>query len=450
MRTLLTPVLASFSRRPLLLALGSLFIFAALSLVLWFSSPPPPGATEAESPSATAPAVSGPSAELTALAALPAPVTGTIASGETLGEVFAKLGVEPAAATGAVAALLPYVDPRRVRPGEAYRATFDGTAKLASFEMQVRGRGKATLAHRDGGWQTSWVPVKREVLEQVIVGKLEDSLEESIRAAGADPALAYELADVLQWDLDFTRDLRVGDLFEVVFEEIYLDGAYSEVGGVIALRYQNRGRTLEAYRYENASYYDGEGRPLKKLFLRAPLRFTHVTSQFSKRRFHPVLKIYRPHYGVDYGAPVGTPVMVTGNGTVTFAGWDAGGGKTVKVRHPGGYTTAYLHLSRFADSIRPGKAVRQGDVIAYVGATGLASGPHLDYRVNFQGTWIDPLSLTSVPAPPLTGAQMASFRTFRDAQRMSMAAGKPVARDLETRLARRDVTAGADTTTARR
>jgi murein DD-endopeptidase MepM/ murein hydrolase activator NlpD len=261
----------------------------------------------------------------------------------------------------------------------------------------------------------------------VVKGQLSSSLEEAIERSGAPVLLAYAMADVLQWDLDFNRDLRVGDRFEILFEEVWVDGAYQAVGGIVALSYDNRGRTFEAYRFgEDGGYYDGDGRPLKKMFLRSPLRFSRITSRFSHRRFHPVLKTYRPHWGVDYGAPVGTPVHATANGTVSFAGWDGGGGKTVKIRHPGGILTAYLHLSRFAAGIRPGSLIRQGEVVGYVGATGLATGPHLDYRVNRDGRWIDPLSLGSVPARPLEAAEMAAFRAWRTAQRASLEAGAPL------------------------
>ena len=161
--------------------------------------------------------------------------------------------------------------------------------------------------------------------------------------------------------------------------------------------------------------------------LRAPLPYSRVTSKFSAHRFHPVLKVSRPHYGVDYGAPVGTPVRVTAAGTVLLAGWDGGGGKTVKVRHANGYVTGYLHLSRFADGIRSGARVRQGEVIGFVGATGLATGPHLDYRVQRDGTWIDPQSLKSVPAPPLDHTQLADFVQLRDLLRPVLAGTVPPA-----------------------
>ena len=368
---------------------------------------------------------------------LPPPVQRAVRSGETLSQVFEHLGLTSQESQAAVAAIRSHLDPRRLRSGEVYLASYDPGHQLAAFEMAVAGRGRVKLSRLDGTWRSTFTPVVREVRQRVITGELEDFLEGAMRKSQADPVLAYRMADVLQWDLDFTRDLRVGDEFQVLFEEVYLDGAYESVGNVVALRYENRGRVVSAYRHADG-YYDAEGRPLKKMFLRAPLRFTRVTSGFSHRRFHPVLHTYRPHYGVDYGAPVGTPVMVTANGTVSFAGWDRGGGKTVKVRHPGGYTTCYLHLSRFADGIRPGKAVHQGDVIGHVGKTGLATGAHLDYRVNLNGRWINPLSLDAMPARPLAGAELAGFHQSRVRLAASLAAGKVLDLPIEpdTKLAR--------------
>jgi murein DD-endopeptidase MepM/ murein hydrolase activator NlpD len=154
--------------------------------------------------------------------------------------------------------------------------------------------------------------------------------------------------------------------------------------------------------------------------LRSPLRFSRITSRFTGRRFHPILKTYRPHYGVDYGAPTGTPVRVTANGVVRFAARDRGGGNTVKVRHPNGYLTAYLHLSRFASGIRSGHRVSQGDVIGYVGSTGLATGPHLDYRIQRDGRWINPLTLDNKPAEPISEEQLPAFLAWRDELRLAL------------------------------
>ena len=357
----------------------------------------------------------------------PLPVQFTVRRGETLSELLEGLGLSAREAGTAVEALRPWVEPRRLLAGDAYAASFGGERELASFEMRVAGRGRIRLARLDGSWEPSFEPEQRTVRARVVSGRLETALEVAIEEAGAPAMLAYSMADVLQWDLDFNRDLRVGDSFEVVFEEVWVDGAYGSLGGIVALSYDNRGRRFEAYRYgEEGGYYDAEGRPLKKMFLRSPLRFSRITSGFSHRRFHPILKTHRPHYGVDYGAPVGTPIQATANGTVAFAGWNGGGGKMVKLRHPGGVLTAYLHLSRFAEGIRPGRPVRQGEVIGYVGATGLATAPHLDYRVQRDGRWIDPQSLSGVPARALAAAELPAFRAWRDAQRLSLAAGAPL------------------------
>ncbi len=167
------------------------------------------------------------------------------------------------------------------------------------------------------------------------------------------------------------------------------------------------------------------GGPLRKLFLRSPLRYSRVTSGFSGRRFHPILKRYRPHHGVDYGAPTGTPVRVTANGVVRSVGWAGGGGKTIKVRHANGYLTAYLHLSRFAPGLRPGQRVLQGETIGYVGSTGLATAPHLDYRVQRDGRWINPLTLDNEPAEPVSDDRLADFLAWRDRLRESLAGDAP-------------------------
>ena len=207
---------------------------------------------------------------------------------------------------------------------------------------------------------------------------------------------------------------------------MFLDGKPSGLGNVLAVRYVNRGRSVEAYRFSDAAYYDAQGRPLQKMFLRSPIPYSRVTSRFSTHRFHPILNVVRPHYGVDYGAPVGTPARVTADGVVIFVGWDGGGGRTVKVRHPNGYLSCYLHLSRFPTGLSAGDRVRQGEVIGYVGASGLATGPHLDYRVQHHGSWINPLGIKSVPAEPVPTALIGRFRAWRDAMLASLESGQPL------------------------
>ncbi|HEV8582641.1 MAG TPA: peptidoglycan DD-metalloendopeptidase family protein [Thermoanaerobaculia bacterium] len=358
------------------------------------------------------------------------PVEFKLLRGETVADVFGKLGLAGVELRAATDALVDKVNPRALRAGNRYSAFFNPDSSLASFEMTLAGSGRVQMVRKGEQWESDWRPFERQVEIRSVQGTLAGSLEESIRVAGGPSMLAYRLADVFQWDLDFTKDLKLGDRFEVLYQEIQLDGQFHDVGTIFAAVYDSHGRLHEAYRYGDAGvYYDGEGRPMRKMFLRSPLRYSRITSQFSRRRFHPVLKEYRPHYGVDYGAPVGTPVQVTANGVVTFAGWDRGGGKVVKVQHPGGYMTAYLHLSRFGSGIRPGARVRQGDIVAFTGATGLASGPHLDYRVKYRDRWIDPLTLKSVRDEPIPASRMASFRVWRDELRNGLREGA-VSRDL--------------------
>ncbi|HEY4594873.1 MAG TPA: peptidoglycan DD-metalloendopeptidase family protein [Thermoanaerobaculia bacterium] len=352
------------------------------------------------------------------------PVESKLLRGETVADVFGKLGLQGAALRDATDSLAGKVNPRSLKAGNRYSAFFNPDASLASFEMTLEGSGRVEMVRHGSEWKSDWQPFARRVEVRALQGTLAGSMEESIRAAGGPPMLAYRLADVYQWDLDFNKDLKTGDRFEVLYQEVLLDGKAYDVGTILAAIYDNHGRLHEAYRYgDSGVYFDGNGSPARKMFLRSPLRYSRITSSFNLHRFHPVLNEYRPHYGVDYGAPVGTPVQVTANGTVAFAGWDKGGGNVVKVQHGGGYLTAYLHLSRFASGIRPGARVRQGDIIAYTGATGLATGPHLDYRVKLRDTWIDPLTLKSVRDEPIPASRMASFHSWRDNLRAGLRSG---------------------------
>jgi murein DD-endopeptidase MepM/ murein hydrolase activator NlpD len=352
------------------------------------------------------------------------PVEARLERGETVVDVFGKLGLQGGQLRAATDALAGKVDLRTLKAGNRYSAFFNPDASLASFEMTLDGSGRVAMVRKGGEWRSDWQPFQRRVEVRSLQGTLTGSLDESVRAAGGPPSLAYRLAEVFQWDLDFTKDLQRGDRFQVLYQQVLLDGKAHDVGTILAASYDNRGRLHEAYRYgDTGVYYDGDGAPMRKMFLRSPLRYSHITSSFSLHRFHPVLNVVRPHYGVDYGAPVGTPVQVTANGTVLSAGWDGGGGNVVKVQHGGGYMTAYLHLSRFGPGIRRGARVRQGDIIAFTGATGLATGPHLDYRVKHGETWIDPLSLKGVRDEPIPGSRMATFRTWRDSLRTGLRGG---------------------------
>jgi murein DD-endopeptidase MepM/ murein hydrolase activator NlpD len=354
------------------------------------------------------------------------PIGFSIDSGETLGSALEELGVEARDIHDIGRAMSSVVSPRELRPGDGYAAFFTADSRIGGIEMTVEGRGRMQLTRASDGWQPSWRPFERRVGRNRLEGQVESALEAAIVRAGGEAGVAYRMADVLQWDLDFNRDLRKGDRFEVLYERNFVDGSFDTVGDILALRYRNGGDWLEAYRFgDDGGYFDFAGRPLRKMFLRSPVPYSRVTSRFSNRRFHPILKRYRPHYGVDFGAPTGTPVRVTANGVVRSAGWTNGGGKTVKVGHANGYVTAYLHLSKYARGIASGVRVSQGQIIGYVGSTGLSTAPHLDYRVQHNGRWINPMSLKSEPTDPVPVEDLERFERWRDAYRRALRSGEP-------------------------
>ncbi len=265
-----------------------------------------------------------------------------------------------------------------------------------------------------------FVPVLKsfnyETRVEHVTGVIEDSLFGCITAEGEQDILALQLADIFMWDLDFYTDIQRGDSFRMLVEKKYLNGKFVKYGAILAAGISNQGRQFSGFRYHDESgvpaYYDSDGKALKKSFLKSPLKFARISSRFSGSRLHPILKIYRPHLGVDYAAPVGTPVQAVGAGVVETAGYEGAGGRMVKLRHPGGYETFYLHLSRIA--VRPGARIQQGEVIGYVGATGLATGPHLDFRVVLHGRFINPTKVIFPPNPPVSGEALAQFALLRD------------------------------------
>jgi murein DD-endopeptidase MepM/ murein hydrolase activator NlpD len=250
------------------------------------------------------------------------------------------------------------------------------------------------------------------------------SLVAAIDAAGEDVALAIALADIFAGDIDFSHDLQPGDSFELVFAQVLREGERAGYGDILAATFTNGGKTHTAFRYHpeggKPGYYDAEGRSLKRFFLASPLKFEpRVTSGFSYRRLHPVLGVRRPHMGVDFGAPRGAPVVAIADGSVLGAAFTRGGGRTVVLRHASGYESRYLHLSRYASGMRRGARVRQGQVIGYVGATGLVTGPHLHYELKRNGAHVNPIAeqRKHPPGQPLPAALRAAFTDARDVLR---------------------------------
>ena len=231
-------------------------------------------------------------------------------------------------------------------------------------------------------------------------------------------ALAAEFEDIYQWTVDFFG-IQAGDSFKVVYDEKIVDGESVGIGRIWGAEFDHGGKQYFAIPYAQEAgklrYWEANGESLRKQFLKAPLKYTRISSKFSKSRLHPVHKVYRPHHGVDYAAPAGTPVHSVADGTVIFAGWvRGGGGNTLKIKHAGNLETGYLHLKSFAKGIKVGSRVSQGQLIGYVGSTGASTGPHLDYRIKKNGTPIDPLKMPQEPAEPIAEAHKAKFEAIRD------------------------------------
>jgi murein DD-endopeptidase MepM/ murein hydrolase activator NlpD len=242
-------------------------------------------------------------------------------------------------------------------------------------------------------------------------GKISGSLWDTFSSLKIDPNLAISLSEIFQWIVDFYA-IQEGDQFKVVYDQLYVDDKSIGLGGIRTAWFYHNGQPYYAFKFNDngtIGYYDEKGNSLKKGFLKAPLKFSRISSRFSKSRFHPILRIRRPHHGVDYAAPRGTPVHAIGNALVTQAGFSGGGGKTIRLKHTASFETTYMHLSGFATGIHKGAHVDQGQVIGYVGSSGLSTGPHLDFRVYRAGVAIDPLKLISPPGIPVSKINLENY-----------------------------------------
>ena len=350
--------------------------------------------------------------------ALPsAPSTGTdelarfwreerIQRGDTVASVLARLKVNDPAA---VAYLLQAKDVRplyQLIPGRSIRVvtTEDGGLESLSY-VNSDGRRLHVKRSELGFSASKEVPPTEQWVMQSS-GEIETSLFAATDVAGVPEMVAVQLAEIFSSDVDFHRDLRRGDRFSVVYEARAADGELVGFGRVLSAEFVNQGNVFRAVYFRDArgrsGYYTPDGRNMRKAFLRTPIEFSRVTSGFSNSRFHPLLKAWRAHKGIDYGAPTGTRVRATADGYVTFAGRKGGYGNVVTVRHSNGYTTLYAHLSGLAQGVRQGRRVNQGEVVGLVGSTGLATGSHLHYEFHVNGVHQNPMRLAMPPGPPIT------------------------------------------------
>ena len=346
------------------------------------------------------------------------PTETRLGRGENFAAALQKSGLSTADAASASAAAQRAFNLRQVRAGNTLTVnrSAEGTLREIDYKIDPDRMLKIVPADRGFSAEVDAIPSKTEVA--TVVGEIGDSLFNAMEQAGESPELTLQMAQIFSYDLDFYTDPRKGDTFRVVVEKKkYANGQTAGYGKVLAAQYDNDGRKYQALLFHDEfghpGYYTAEGKSLQKTFLHSPLKFAApVTSHFSKARFHPILKVYRPHMGTDYGAPVGTPVQTIGSGRVVFAGRKGGEGNMVQIAHSDGYETMYLHLSRMY--VRGGEHVEIGKTIGLVGSTGLSTGPHLDFRILQRGQYKNFEKLGLPPSDPISKKFWPEFALVRD------------------------------------
>ena len=302
---------------------------------------------------------------------------------------------------------------RVLRPGDVLLVHHDG-GTILQLDRELDIRTRLEIQRDDAGFHANIVELPLEHRMVLAFGQIHSSLFEAAQESRVSEKLIMNIAQIFEYDIDFVRDIGAGDGFALVYEELWRDGTKLGEGDVLAAEFVNRGARYTAIRYEDAdgraTYYTHDGQPMRKAFVRAPLSFTRVSSDFNPARRHPILNTIRAHEGVDYAAPKGTPVMASGDGKIIFRGWKGGYGNTLILQHGGNVTTLYGHLSRFA-SRGYGSRVQQGEVIGYVGATGLATAPHLHYEYRKNGVHLNPRTVVLPNAEPLRGQELTAFLT---------------------------------------
>lgn len=345
-------------------------------------------------------------------------IRGEVQKGETAGKIFDRYGVTAAQIDRIARVCRDTFDLRKIRIGGRYTVLLSGDSTARHLDHFVYEKNITdyvtislvgdSIAVRNGRKD---VRVERHKS----TAHISSSLWNSIADAGMPISLAVDLEDIYGWSVDFFG-LQTGDNFTVIYEKQYVDTVCIGSGRIWGAVFNHNGKQLYAIPFrqgEKITYWDENGNSLRKLLLKAPLKYSRISSRFSHARLHPVHRVYRPHHGVDYAAPKGTPVYAIADGTVIFKGWGGGGGNTLKIKHPRNLTSGYLHLSGFAKGIATGVRVSQGQLIGYVGSTGTSTGPHLDFRLWKGGTPIDPLKAPSEPVEPIKAENREYFEWVR-------------------------------------
>lgn len=343
----------------------------------------------------------------------PREIAVTVARGDTLSSVFAKAGLPGDVLHQLLNGNREARQLTRIKPGQVFHFTRDEQGAFESLSSRLSQLESVHVTRTAKGFSVKRETIKPSVRQAYAHGVIDSSLFAATQRAGLPHRLAMDLANIFGYDIDFALDIREGDEFEVIYEEKQVDGKRVGSGSILAARFTNRGKPYTAVRYTdrqgNSTYYRADGSSMRKAFIRTPVDFARISSRFSNGRRHPVLNKIRAHKGVDYAAPTGTPIKATGDGKVILAGRKGGYGNTVIIQHGQRYRTLYAHMNGFAKGLRNGSQVKQGQVIGYVGTTGLSTGPHLHYEFQVNGTHVDPLSQKLPMADPIAGAERKRF-----------------------------------------
>ena len=300
-----------------------------------------------------------------------------------------------------------------ILPGQSLEFRINAQGELTQFRYIKSKLESIFFSKTDEGYQAELVTLSPQVKTAFASGTIESSLFTASQRAGLSENLTMELAGLFGWDIDFVLDIRSGDSFTVLFEENYLDDEKLNDGDILAASFTNQGHTYTAIRYTDSKgdtdYYSPDGKSMKKAFLRSPVDFTRISSRFNPNRLHPVFKTKRPHRGVDYAAPMNTPIKAAGDGRIQFSGWQNGFGNVVYIQHPNNVVTVYAHANKLA-GLKKGQRVRQGQIIAYVGQTGWATGPHLHYEFRVNGQHRNPMTVKLPDAAPIAKSEMVEFK----------------------------------------
>ena len=350
--------------------------------------------------------------------------SGVISRGETLAYALGQQGIPRLTVHQITSELARHFDFRRTQPGHAYRLTQDAEGRVVEFRYSTSPMEGFTLVLEGDGYAVRRDELELEPREVRIAGVVTTSLHDAVKALGESPQLASDFADIFAWDIDFTRSVRPGDEFRILYERLYFvdqsgKQSYLRPGRILAAQYNGSAGAHSAVYFESqpgqGGYYRSDGSSVQRQFLQAPLRYARISSRYSAARHHPILRITRPHQGIDYAAPAGTPIWAVADGRVIYRGYAGGFGNLVKIRHSKGYVSYYGHLSRFGSGLKVGQRVRQKQVIGYVGSTGLSTGPHVCFRIAQDGRYFNPAKLHTPAGDAVSAQRRPEFLASRDA-----------------------------------